>query len=178
MTLWKTDWSPYRCVQGLHQDNNKMLQQYAHSLEKEKKTHTSIKSVVYPKQLLPLSYISRPYWRTSDTLLTFRSINNYCSLWDAERGFRDFTGKRHNLPEAVKQLQHVLSPSLFVLLWSEATGLIPASSLPRGVNSHRISRSLSSFQWQVWLWQGLWMFFFPCSSPRAMIHLNCCFTSL
>lgn len=122
MPLWKTDWSPYRyrCVQRLHQDNNKMLQQYAHGLEKEKKkkkSHTSIKSVVYPKQLLPLSYISRPYWRTSDTLLTFRSINNYCSLWDAERGFRDFTGKRHNLPVAVKQLQYVLSPSLFVLLW-------------------------------------------------------------
>lgn len=164
MPLWKTDWSPYRyrCVQGLHQDNNKMLQHHAHSLEKGKKknnkSHTSIKSVVYPKQLLPLSYISGPYWRTSDTLLTFGSINNYCSLWDAERGFRDFTGKRHNLPAAVKQLQHVLSPSLFVLLWQRP--LIPASSLPRGVNSHGISRSLSSFQWKVWLW--LWTsFFFP-----------------
>lgn len=77
---------------------------------KKKKDHTSIKYVAYPKQLLPLSYISRPYWRTSDTLLTSRSINNYCSLWDAERGFREFIGKRHNLLVAVKQLQYI--PSL------------------------------------------------------------------
>lgn len=99
-------------VRWLQQDNNKMLKLYAHSLEKrgkKKKCYTSMKSVVYPKQLLPLSCISIPYWRTSDTLLTFRSINNYCSLWDAEREFRDFSGKRHNLLVAVKQLQHILS---------------------------------------------------------------------
>lgn len=54
----------YTHVQSLQQDNNKMLKLYAHSLkkgEKKKKRYTSMNSVVYPKQLLPLSYISTPY---------------------------------------------------------------------------------------------------------------------
>lgn len=130
----QADTSSYKhtCVQWSHQDNVKILKRYTHSLEKrKKKRHTSIKSVVYPKQLLPLSYISGPYWRTSDTLLTFRSINNYCSLWDAERGFREFTGKRHNLLAAAKQLQHTLllqHPHLQQRPW-----LMFASWLPHSV---------------------------------------------
>lgn len=180
MTLQKTDASPYRytCVYRLYQDNNKMLKLYARILwgGKRKKSYTSVKPVVYPKQLLPLSYISRPYWRTSDTLLTFRSINNYCSLWDAERGFREFTGKRRNLPAAVKQLQHNLSPRSPPL--STCAGRRPACCpTARRTLATGSAGSPGSFLWQAWLRQGFWTLL-SSGSPTAIIHLNYCFISL